>query len=385
MARAGGKDRGIFERPKGSKIWWILYACQYGHIHRKKIGPKGLAKTEYERHKVRARTEGYCPTQERNKPRPILFQDFEEEYLGWSRVNKRSHKTDEQWFKRLREAFKGKTLDEITTREIEGFKSQLAAELAPATVNRHLALLKHMYTLALRWGKAKTNPVKTVRLFKENNARVRYLTENEEARLFLACPERYRPIVTIALHTGLRQGELLRMRWRDVDFGPGILTVERSKHGEALRVPMNSLVKETLYRLPRNGHQVFAWHNGRTPSDVSHAFAEITKRAGISDFRFHDLRHTFASRLVMAGVDIRTVQELLGHKTIQMTLRYTHLSPDHKQAAVERLIPRATGTATSTGDFEGVKVVGEGSAKCLEIIGAEGGTRTRTDLRPEGF
>ncbi len=356
------KERGIFERPKGSKIWWIRYTCKYGHLHREKIGPKGLARTLYQQRKVQVRTEDYCPTQERNKPRPTLFQDFAEEYLAWSRVNKRSHKTDEGWMKRLREAFKGKTLDEITTREIEGFKSQLAAELAPATVNRHLALLKHMYTLALRWGKAKTNPVKTVRLFKENNARVRYLTENEEARLFLACPERYRPIVTIALHTGLRKGELLGLRWRDVDFEVGILTVEQSKHGETHRVPMNSLVIEILQGLPRNGPQVFAWDSGRTPRDLSHAFAEIAKRAGISDFRFHDIRHTFASRLVMAGVDIRTVQELLGHKTIQMTLRYTHLSPDHKRAAVERLIPTATSTATSTEDFEALMVEGGRSA-----------------------
>ncbi len=95
---------------------------------------------------------------------------------------------------------------------------------------------------------------------------------------------------------------------------------------------------------------------------LSHAFAEIAKRAGISDFRFHDIRHTFASRLVMAGVDIRTVQELLGHKTIQMTLRYTHLSPDHKRAAVERLIPTATSTATSTEDFEALMVEGGRSA-----------------------
>ncbi|MEE8151959.1 MAG: site-specific integrase, partial [candidate division NC10 bacterium] len=281
-----------------------------------------------------------------------LFQDFAEEYLAWSRANKRSHKTDEGWVKRLREAFKGKTLDEITTKEIEGFKAQLVAELAPATINRHLALLKHMYTLALRWGKAKTNPTKTVRLYKENNARVRYLKEDEEARLFRVCPDKYKPLVIVALHTGLRQGELLGLRWRDVDFEVGILTVERSKHGEVHRVPMNSLVVETLSKLPRNGPHVFAWENGKTPRDVSHAFGRITKQGGISDFRFHDLRHSFASRLLMAGFDIRTVQELLGHKTIQMTLRYAHLSPDHKRAAVERLVPTATGTATSTEDFE---------------------------------
>ncbi len=343
MAR--GHDRGVFEKQKGSKVWWIRYACQYGHLHREKIGPKGLAKAEYERQRVRARREGYCPTQERNKPRPVQFQDMAEEYLRWAKVNHRGYREDVSRMSRLVAAFRGKTLDEITVRDVEAFKAKLAAQMSPASVNRHLALLKHLFTLGIQWGKATKNPAKSVRLFKENNARVRYLTADEEARLFQVCPDRYKPFVSVALHTGFRKGELLGLRWRDVDFEAGVLTVERSKHGEAKRVPMNSRVVEILKTLPRTSPHVFPPEQYQW---ISQTFPAIVRKAKVEDFHFHDLRHTFASRLAMAGVDMLTIKELGGWKTLGMVIRYTHLSPDHKRAAVERLISAATGTATST-------------------------------------
>lgn len=341
-------ERGIFERPKGSKVWWIRYACKYGHLHREKIGPKGLAKDEYERQKVRARREGYCPTHERNKPRPTQFQNMAEEYLRWAKVNHRGYQADQSRMSRLVAAYRGKTLEQVTVMDVEALKAELAAQMSPASVNRHLALLKHLFTLAVQWRKVAENSVKPVRLFKENNARVRYLTADEEARLFQVCPERYRLFVVVALHTGLRKGELLGLGWRDVDFEAGIITVERSKHGETRRVPMNSLVAETLKMLPRNSTHVFPPEQCQW---ISQAFPAIVRKANIQDFHFHDLRHSFASRLAMAGVDLLTIKELGGWKTLAMVLRYAHLSPDHKRAAVERLIPVATGTATSTGEY----------------------------------
>lgn len=347
MARAGGKDRGIFERPKASRVWWIRYACQYGHIHREKIGPKGLAKAEYERQKVRARREGYCPTQERNKPRPILFQDMAEEYLSWAKLNKRSYKSTRAAMGRLVEAFRGKTLVEVTPRQIEAYKAERAAQVAPATVNRELALLRHLYAQAVTWGKAEGNPVKGVKLFRENNERIRYLSAEEEARLFATLPEKYKAVVILALHTGLRMGELRGLRWRDLDFEAGVITVARAKAGEVQTVPMNSVARTILKVLPRESPSIFP----ELPSHLSERFVELAGKAGVKDFRFHDLRHTFCSRLVMAGVDIRTVQVLARHKEIRMTLRYAHLSQDHTRQAIERLIPERTSTPTSTGIF----------------------------------
>ena len=149
-------------------------------------------------------------------------------------------------------------------------------------------------------------------------------------------------MINVALHTGLRRGELFALKWNTVDFNTALITIPRTKSGETRRVPMNGSVAETLRNLPgrmRNEY-VFTSKAG-TPLNpqnfINRVFGPALRRGGISYFRWHDLRHTFASRLVMAGVDLRTVQELLGHKTIAMTLRYSHLSPRHLQAVVEGL------------------------------------------------
>ncbi|MFQ5658232.1 MAG: tyrosine-type recombinase/integrase [Candidatus Methylomirabilales bacterium] len=135
------------------------------------------------------------------------------------------------------------------------------------------------------------------------------------------------------------------LRWRDVDFEAGVITVVQAKGGQVQTVPMNSAARATLEALPRESPYVFP----DLPSHLSERFVELAEKAGVKDFTFHGLRHTFCSRLVMAGVDIRTVQVLARHKEIRMTVRYAHLSQDHTRQAIERLIPEASGTATSTG------------------------------------
>ena len=344
MARPGGKDRGIFERPKNSGIWWICFSCPFGHIHREKVGPKSLARSEYERKKVRVRTEKYCPTQERNKPRPTLFQDMAKDYLTWAKINQKSFKSTKSSMKHLKEHFHGKMMGEINPRKIEAYKAARAAKVAPATVNRELALLRHMFTMAITWGKAEANPVKEVKFFRESNGVVRYLTNQEEEKLFATLPEKYKAVVGLALQTGLRMGELRNLMWWDVDFEAGNITVSEPKAGEVQNVPINSKAKEILESLPRKDTNVFPG----LPRHLSERFTELAQKAGIRDFTFHCLRHTFCSRLVMAGVDIRTVQVLARHKEIRMTLRYSHLSQDHTKRAIERLVPEASDTPTST-------------------------------------
>jgi integrase len=131
-----------------------------------------------------------------------------------------------------------------------------------------------------------------------------------------------------------------------VDYRSGILTVDRSKHGEARRVPMSSLVQETLLRVPRTLGEAPVFPGCR---EVSHKFPGWVEEAGLLNLRLHDLRHTFASRLAMAGVDILTIKELLGHKTLATTLRYSHLSPGHQRDAVERPVVVRTDTVSDTG------------------------------------
>jgi len=177
--------------------------------------------------------------------------------------------------------------------------------------------------------------------------------------------------VAVALNTGLRQGNLFRLRWADVNFETGEITARRSKSGEDYHVPMNDEVRAILRVLPTRlrSSWVFPSETGETPLDaknfVHRVFMPALKRARIHDFRWHDLRHTFASRLVIRGVDIRTVKELMGHKTLAMTLRYAHLSAAHLHDAVQLLNP-PTDTTTDT-KTESTKLANEAGGKVLEL------------------
>jgi len=209
----------------------------------------------------------------------------------------------------------------------------------PATVNRRLACLKTMFNKAIEWGKLEFNPMKRVKLLKENNQRIRYLEKDEIKRLIENCSDHLRPIVLLALNKGMRCGEILNLKWDDIDFRQKIIYIRNSKSGEKREIPMNDIVAATLQQIKKISLSpyVFANKESRPFKKVYKGFKAALKRAGINNFTFHDLRHTFASHLVMSGVDLRTVQELLGHKMFNMTLRYAHLSPDHKRKAVDDL------------------------------------------------
>ena len=182
------------------------------------------------------------------------------------------------------------------------------------------------------------NPARKVRLLRENNSRIRYLTPEESKHLLEACPNHLRPMVVVALNTGMRRGEIFNLEWNHIDFNQEIIYILDSKSGEKREVPMNEAVQKALLNLKEvvSSRYVFPGKKGRYTT-VKTAFHSTLRRARIENFRFHDLRHTFASNLIMRGINLKTVQELLGHKTFTMTLRYAHLSPDHKKAAVDIL------------------------------------------------
>jgi len=165
------------------------------------------------------------------------------------------------------------------------------------------------------------------------------LTKEEIKALYYACPGHLKPIIVVALNTGMRKGEILNLKWDDLDFRQKIIYLLNTKNNEKKEIPMNQVVFYTLFKVKKHPESpyVFCNKDGKPYGSVKTAFRNALKKAGIKNFRFHDLRHTFASHLVMAGVDLNTVKELLGHKDIKMTLRYAHLSPDHKRRAVETL------------------------------------------------
>ncbi len=187
-----------------------------------------------------------------------------------------------------------------------------------------------------------------------DNKLVRYLTPHQESKLLSLLPTKYQPIVIVAINSGSRQGELLRLTWADVDWVLGILTIRETKTGDSRRIPMNSITQTVLAQLigdttPDPTERVL-------PLDARHlrrGFEKAVKAAGLTPFRFHDLRHTFASRLAMQGANDPTLMALGGWKSPAMLSRYAHLSPTHLWKAVEGLAQIGTGSETGSAQQEG--------------------------------
>jgi len=280
-----------------------------------------------------------------NKPKKskLKFRDFAEEFLSLhSHRNKKplSYKRDIYLINNLNELFANDCLEDITPIKIEQYKEKrLTEEAKPATVNRELACLKCMFNKAIEWGRMTDNPFRGVKLLKENNKIVRFLEKEEIRKLIDCCADHLRPIVIVALNTGMRKGEILGLKWRDINFHTDIITLKDTKSGKEHNVYMNELTKDTLISVLKNPESpyVFCHIDGTPYYNVRKSFETALKKANIIGFRFHDLRHTFASQLIMAGIDIMTVSESLGHSSIQVTERYAHLSPSHKRRASDVL------------------------------------------------
>jgi integrase len=304
----------------------------------------------------------------------ISFDKFKEEYLELTRGDKKpkSSLRDECSLKHLSKTFDGKMLSEINSLLIEKYKKTRKEEGAePATINRELGCLRHMFNMAIAWGKAQNYPFgfgkNKVKFLKEPKGKDRILSEEEEVRLLEAVrlttkSQHLEPIIITALNTGMRKGEILNLKWSNVDFKTGYILVEETKNGEIRRVPMNKKLTETLEGAKKVSKSEYVFSdNGKPYGDVKTGWWTALKKAKIEEFRFHDLRHTFGSRLGMAGVDIRTIQELMGHKDIKMTMRYSHPTPEHKKNAVKMLDGVTTFFTTVDKNPDSHKVVSIGS------------------------
>jgi integrase len=325
------------------KSWY--YDFEYrGERYAGCIGPvsKTVAKEVLARKKAEAVEGRYISPAKQPSP---LFEEIAVEYLQYYRANRRPRSAErhQRALTVLATGFSGKRLTEITPFLTEQYKRRRKdAGRSAATINRELTCLKHLFTMAITWGKASMNPATPVRLLREEHNRTRFLTTEEEERLLAACSLSLRPLVLTALYTGFRLSELLSLTWQDVDFSRRLMTVQAAyaKNGETRSAPMTATVTEALQTLPQALHSpmsVFLTRKGTPYRYLTKVFNTACRKAGLTDVTFHNLRHTFASRLVMAGADLPTVQALMGHKNIRMTMRYAHLSPEHKRAAIALL------------------------------------------------
>jgi len=372
-ARNTKKDaapRGVFRQ---GKAWAVRYRCGAAHVHEETVGPvKGEAIRAHSARRARAlAAPGWCPRVERGLERKraagrVLFSDYAAGYLEWAMASgKRSWAKDRSRLNSIKPVFGNKRLDEITTAEIERFLHGLMDGRAPATVNRFRDQLSGMFKRAIRLGLVTANPVKGIPKLKELGGRLIYLPPAspgrpayEEDALRDALPPELRADFTVSVHTGLRWSEQAALEWRDVDMLVGSIGVGRSKNGYGRRVPMNSVVRSALMdlaterrrpddataRVCRVPYRTAARLFGKAVQRAQEALRDAGKDAGRLDgFTWHGLRHSFATRLVMNGVDLLTVKELGGWRTLAMVQRYAHLAPQHLRAAVEGLVNGAVG------------------------------------------
>lgn len=285
------------------------------------------------------------------RPVKISFGEFGKRYMEHAKANKRSWLRDEQMLKQLTEYFgRERPLTAISPVDIEGYKLHRRTQVSGSTTNRELALLKRMVNLAIEWDLfVERNPVCRVKFFREFNIHRRILSVEEEERLLRNASPFLQDLITFGLNTGLRVGEIFSLQWPRVDMQNGILNVFAPKTGKTRSVPINSEARRVLeaWALGRKNDFVFYNHDtGKPFVDLKAGFALACRKAGISGVSWHTLRHTFASRLVERGVDIVTVQQLLGHSTVTVTMRYTHTNLDSKRSAVAKLADHCNKSVT---------------------------------------
>ena len=242
------------------------------------------------------------------------------------------------------ETFGDIKLIDFNSKIIENMQNAIIGKgLSISYANRLAAVLKSMMAKALDWDMITENDLKRIRKAKQLKGeikRLKYLSEEEVDRLISNCEPYLKPIVITALNTGMRSGEIRSLTWDRVDLKNRIILLDKTKNGERREIPINDTLYQTLSGLIRNLKTDYVFHNPDTLKpyyDIKKSWQTALKKSHILDFHFHDLRHTFASWLVMAGVDLATVKDLMGHKDITITLRYSHLAASHIKAAVSFL------------------------------------------------
>ncbi len=358
------KHKGLYQR---GDIWWLRYKGVDGRILRESSRSTKFKDAE----SLLNQRRGDIKKGMQPEARRIVnhtFKELAEEYSKWAE-RQRSFKSKTYFIGQLKEAFGHIPLRRFNSMLLEQYQTErLQKGNKPATANRLLATLKHMFTKAVDWEmveEAALRRVRKAKFLEENNRRLRFLSVEECQALIEACIPHLRPIVVTALHTGMRRSEILGLTWDRVDLKHGFLLLDQTKNGERREVPIDGTLRQTLGELfqgtkerPRRVDVPYVFYDlttrvdsesgevisvAKAYKDVKRSFASACRKAKIRDFHFHDMRHTFASQMVMSGQDITTVQELLGHKHLTMTLRYAHLAPSHKVKAVEILDSILTG------------------------------------------
>jgi integrase len=332
--------RGVFEKEPGSGVWWVRFIDAEGALRREKVGSKSAAIKMYRKRKNEALEGKKLPKKLRS--RVVLFAELADDYLVHAKANNEGWKADKNRIATLKAAFGNRPVA-IPIADLREWFS--AKEWKPSTSNRCRTVLRSIYKLGIENKKAESNPVPLLKRWKVAAGRVRFLSAEEEVNLrnvILAKYAKHLPEFEIALNTGMRRKEqYVRIDWSCVDFVQENLFIPQSKTGTSRNIDLNEeaiAAFKTLHERKKGKGPIFAAERGsKALKGGRQWFEDALAEAKVENFTWHCLRHTFASRMVMAGVDLRTVADLMGHASIQMTMRYAHLAKAHKAGAVKTL------------------------------------------------
>lgn len=362
----------------------LVYMCEFARGKRITIGKVGVLTPAQARDKALSllgdATKGIDPRKKNNKAGITLKDFIELHYKPWIIQDRKSgERTVKHIIRCFFEPFGHLALKDLTPVIVDQWRTQrLKLNTSAETVNRDMISLKSALSKAVLWEFIEKHPLEKLKQLKsDNSVKVRYLSKEEEKRLRKALINRdtkikstrnngnqwrkernygllpdlslytfadyVSPMVLLSLNTGLRQGEIFNLQWRHINFERATLTIEGNfaKSGRTRHIPLNTEALSILHAWREQSETndfIFANHSGDRFNNVKKSWTTLLKHADIQHFRWHDMRHHFASRLVMAGVDLNTVRELLGHSDLTMTLRYAHLAPEHKANAVEKLV-----------------------------------------------
>lgn len=369
------------------KVWYALYRDANGKKQSRKIGSAAaltVAEARNEAKKITGRVLNGENLKKESPVSQIIYEDFlKNHYESWVLAQRRTGKETLQIIKSSFGFLLGEPMENISILEIEQWRTKcINRGLKAASINRMVCSLKASINWAVQHGIIKENPIARLTPLKERDSdkKVRYLLPEERQRLFAMLDAReeriktgrdnhnkrryirkktampdlknktfvdhMKPAIIVSLNTGIRQGSLFQLKWSDIDFRESVLTIrpDSEKTGKIVHIPMNDAVIQTLaeWRKQTGGRDsdlVFpSPKTGKLLNNCNYSWKKLLKDAGIENFRWHDMRHDFASQLVMKGVDLNTVRELMGHSDMKMTLRYAHLAPQVRRAAVALLV-----------------------------------------------
>ena len=332
--KARPDSRGLYKR---GRIWWIRYSYQ-GQLIRQSVGPdRRLAEQALQA--VRGDIVRGSFKLRRIEERRT-FDEMVKEYLE-EKAAKRSLGRDITSFGNLSPVFGKRALHLITRRDIEAYSRERASKVKGATVNRELALLRHLFNIAIDRGYTDFNPARGFKRFPEAPWRHKfYFSELEIEKLIGAAAPHLRPILAMAFGTGLRKGDILGLKWRDVDIDRGIISIQMQKTGEPIEIPLVPMLRDLLEQMkPRAGLSQFVFSlgsRGKRIGDIKTAFRAALRRSGLADqgYRFHDIRRTFARMLYNQGVTLTKIQRLLGHRSVLTTERYLGVKFEETREAI---------------------------------------------------